>query len=166
MDVIRNDEISLNQADTYSHIIISPGPGLPENAGISMSLIERYFLHKPMLGVCLGCQALAEYSGAKLFNQDMVAHGIQRTVKRTEESSWLLNGVQDTFMVGLYHSWAVDMKSLSSDWKITSISDENILMSIEHIKLPLAGVQFHPESVMSEHGLQIIENWLVRSDEQ
>ena len=158
--VKRNDELSLVDIEQYSHIVISPGPGLPAEAGISMEVINQFFDSKAILGVCLGCQALAEHTGATLYNQERVAHGIRRSVKKVHKESWLLEGIDQPFKVGLYHSWAVDQSSLSHEWQVCGVSEDNVLMAMEHSKLPLAGVQFHPESIMTENGLKILENWL------
>lgn len=163
VSVKRNDELTLTDIESFTHIVISPGPGLPSQAGICMEVIRKYINSKAILGVCLGCQALAEYSGATLYNQQRVAHGISRTVNKNYAQSWLLNGITGSFKVGLYHSWAVDPQALPSEWQVCGISEDNVLMAMEHTKLPVAGVQFHPESVMTEHGLRILENWLKRS---
>jgi len=160
VSVKRNNEVALTEFEDYSHIVISPGPGLPTDAGITPDFLKQYFYRKPILGVCLGCQALAEYTGGKLYNQQFVAHGLKRAVKRTTAESWLLNGMKDEFEVGLYHSWAIDENSLSDEWRVCAKSNTNVIMAIEHRRLPVAGVQFHPESVMSESGLEILKNWL------
>ncbi len=160
--VKRNDEISVDDALNFSHLLISPGPGLPENAGITSQLLAAAVPSHSILGVCLGCQALGEYFGASLFNQNEVAHGIQRKVKRADSFSWLLEGLPESFKVGLYHSWAIDTKEMNSQMNISACSEKGILMAMEHTKLPIAGVQFHPESIMTEYGLQILENWLKR----
>ncbi|MGB0177548.1 MAG: anthranilate synthase component II [Owenweeksia sp.] len=160
--VKRNDELSVEQAMEFSHLLISPGPGLPKDAGITSELIQAALPGHSVLGVCLGCQALGEYFGGTLFNQEEVAHGIQRKVTRTNTSSWLLEGIPNDFQVGLYHSWAIDPKGLPSEIKITARSEKGVIMAMEHEELPVAGVQFHPESIMTEHGLKIIANWLER----
>lgn len=158
--VKRNDEIELSEFEDFSHIVISPGPGLPANAGITMPFLEQYFPKKPILGVCLGCQAIAEHTSGKLYNQQFVAHGLKRTVKRTTSHSWLLKDLDDEFQVGLYHSWAIDESSLGDQWQVCARSTQNVVMAIEHHSLPVAGVQFHPESIMSDYGLEILGNWL------
>ena len=158
--VKRNNEIELDEFEDYSHIVLSPGPGLPADAGIMMSFLKTYFDKKPILGVCLGCQALAEHTGGKLYNQKFVAHGLKRAINRTTTQSWLLEGIDESFDVGLYHSWAIDKASLDKQWQVCGESNENVVMAIEHSHLPVAGVQFHPESIMSEYGVEIISNWL------
>ncbi|WP_417611803.1 anthranilate synthase component II [Owenweeksia hongkongensis] len=157
--VKRNDEISLEEVGEFSHIIISPGPGLPKDAGITMSLLEKFHQSKNIFGVCLGCQAIAEFFGGQLYNQQLVAHGIFRNVKQTTPSK-LLKDLPSEFKVGLYHSWAIDEKSLPEELVITSKSEMGTVMSLEHQKYAVCGVQFHPESIMTEGGLQIIKNWL------
>ncbi len=158
--VVRNDAITLGEADAYTHYIISPGPGLPAAAGITMRLIEKYHRTKPILGVCLGCQAIAEFLGGKLYNQQLVAHGIKRTVIRTEAPSLLLNIMPERFEVGLYHSWAIEKDSLPNNIRVTTTGTNGVVMAIEHQEYPLSGVQFHPESIMTDNGIRIIENWL------
>ena len=134
VDVIRNDAISIKEAAHYSHIIISPGPGLPEQAGITKALIETYINTKPMLGICLGYQALAEYFGGTLFNQNEVAHGIQRKVLRTDAYSWLLKDLPQEFNVGLYHSWAANLNTATA-FKPVAIRMNNVVMAAEHLIL-------------------------------
>ena len=157
--VKRNDEISAEDAGAFTHILISPGPGLPNEAGISMEVIEKFYKSKKILGVCLGCQGIAEFFGGELYNQQFVAHGISRKVHQTK-SGKLLKGLPPEFMVGLYHSWAIDENTLPEKLTITSKSELNTVMSIEHEDYSVCGVQFHPESIMTEGGLQIIGNWL------
>lgn len=157
--VKRNDEITVEEVNAFSHIIISPGPGLPEAAGITMQVLQKYHQTKRILGVCLGCQAIAEFFGGKLYNQQFVAHGISRKVKQMK-SSKLLNNLPNEFKVGLYHSWAIDNTSLPAELEVTSLSEMNTVMSVEHQVFKVCGVQFHPESIMTEGGLQIIKNWL------
>lgn len=157
--VKRNDEIPIEEVNQYSHIIISPGPGLPEDAGITMDVLNRYHKTKNILGVCLGCQAIAEFFGGKLYNQQLVAHGISRKVYQIGTSR-LLKDMPEEFKVGLYHSWAIDESTLPKDLLVTSKSEMGTVMSLEHHKFDVSGVQFHPESIMTENGLQIIKNWL------
>src|SRR5690606_236304 len=157
--VKRNDEITVEKVDAFSHILISPGPGLPQAAGITMQILEKYHRSKNILGVCLGCQAIAEFFGGNLYNQQLVAHGISRKIKQTQNSK-LLCDLPNEFKVGLYHSWAIDENSLPPELAVTSKSEMNTVMSLEHKKYKVCGVQFHPESIMTEGGLQIIKNWL------
>lgn len=161
--VMRNDELSPDDAEAFTHIVISPGPGLPSEAGNSLAIIERYFANKPILGVCLGCQALAEITGGSLYNQNLVAHGIQREAIKSDRNSWLLKGLPEKFNIGLYHSWAIKEDSLGTEWLVSCRTTNKVVMAIEHKSLPVAGVQFHPESIMSEQGLQLLNNWLCYS---
>lgn len=161
VEVRRNDALSVAEVATFEGIVLSPGPGLPEAAGITMPLLEHYATEKPILGVCLGCQALAQYAGGRLYNQQEVAHGIQRRMHR-KGPSWLLDGLPAHLAVGLYHSWAIEAASLGRPWRCTAFRDTGVLMALEHETLPLAGVQFHPESIMSEMGLRLLQNWLER----
>lgn len=154
--VLRNDAVSLEEIDAYSHIILSPGPGLPKNAGIMPKLIQTYINRKAILGVCLGMQAIAENCGAELYNLEQVRHGRQLMCKRIGESR-LLKSVPETFSVGLYHSWAV--RNLPTELIATSYSEEDVLMSFEHRELPVYGVQFHPESILTEYGKEILANF-------
>lgn len=157
--VMRNDEISVDEVQAFSHILISPGPGLPAEAGITMAVIKKYHESKSLLGVCLGCQAIAEFFGGNLYNQKLVAHGIARKVNQVA-SGKLLQDMPPTFEAGLYHSWAIDESNLTKEVLITSKSEMNTVMSLEHLRLNIYGVQFHPESIMTKNGLQIIKNWL------
>ncbi|MDR9442015.1 MAG: aminodeoxychorismate/anthranilate synthase component II [Schleiferiaceae bacterium] len=161
VEVRRNDALSLAEVALFERVVLSPGPGLPEAAGLTLPLIEHYGTEKPILGVCLGCQALAQYAGGRLYNQQEVAHGIQRRMHR-KGPSWLLEGLPAHLAVGLYHSWAVEAASLAAPWRCTAFRDTGALMALEHETLPLAGVQFHPESIMSEQGLRLLQNWLAR----
>lgn len=157
--VFRNDEITVEEAGKYDRFVLSPGPGLPEEAGILLPLIKQYANTKPMLGVCLGHQALAMVFGAKLKQLVEVMHGLQRSCKITEESK-LFKGVDKVFDAGRYHSWVVDKNSIADNLKITALDDAGEVMAFEHVNLPLYGVQFHPESIMTPFGKQILKNWL------
>lgn len=160
IDVKRNDEITIEDVKAYSHIVLSPGPGLPKEAGICLDLIKEYASTKAILGICLGHQSIAEAFGFELFNQEKVAHGRLEEIKKTKPKSWLLKGIPTNFKVGLYHSWAVNFQSSRTGIYPVAQSRSGINMAFEHEKLGLAGVQFHPESIMSEYGLEILKNWL------
>ena len=157
MDVGRNDAWDWTSTDAYSHIVLSPGPGLPQASGCLMALIEQEIGKKPILGVCLGMQALALHLGDELYNLPQVRHGIAMGCEKRGESH-LLRGLEQNFIVGLYHSWAVEGKSES--FSITSISKDGVIMSIEAIDKKVYGVQFHPESVMTPEGKRILKNFL------
>jgi anthranilate synthase component 2 len=156
--VARNNEISLEEIVAFDKIILSPGPGLPQDAGIMPELIARYYDSKPILGVCLGMQALGEFFGSTLYNQHEVKHGVPAFCTHTSGSR-LLKGIPERFVVGLYHSWAVQLSG-SEALKGISWSEEQVLMAVEHTTLPIAGVQFHPESLMTPSGKEILHNFL------
>lgn len=157
--VVRNDEIPFADIEKYDGILLSPGPGLPVESGELMKLIQEWKNKIPMLGVCLGMQALAESFGGRLKNLDQVLHGVQGIAVR-ENDSKLLEGISAEFQVGHYHSWVVEEASLNNEWVVTSRSTFNEVMSIEHRVLPLMAVQFHPESILTPDGKRMIENWL------
>jgi len=162
VEVIRNDKIQLNLIQNYSHIIISPGPGLPKEAGSILEIITQNYRDKSILGICLGAQAIAEVFNGELYNQNEVAHGIQREVEQVQ-TGWLLNGVAKKFKAGLYHSWAIKPSTkMESEFHLLAYRDKQVLMAFEHKELPLAGVQFHPESIMTEGGKLMLKNWLDR----
>jgi len=156
--VMRNDHPDLLFIKGFDKVVLSPGPGLPSDAGQLLSFIDAYHAQVPILGVCLGMQALALYFGDELYNQNQVKHGVSAEVTQ-KKSSILWNGVPNVFRVGLYHSWAVRLKR-RSNFKATLVSENNVLMAMEHKKLPLFGVQFHPESILTENGRKIVENFL------
>lgn len=156
--VVRNDEIDLAEVVNYDRIVISPGPGLPKEAGLLCELIAQYQSSKPILGVCLGMQAIAEVAGAKLVNMAAPMHGVATTIEHT--GSVLFNNIPETFEVGRYHSWAVEVNSLPGEFKVTATDEQGLLMAIEHKELPLYAVQFHPESILTQYGKMLIFNFL------
>lgn len=159
VDVVRNDCLDFDVISSYDKLIISPGPGLPKETTNMFELFKAFGTTKQILGVCLGMQGLCEFFGARLVNQDSVKHGIQEKIIVQSESK-LFSGIPSSFNVGLYHSWKVDADSIPADLKCTSFSENNVVMSVEHTTLPLFGVQFHPESILTEHGQQLILNFL------
>lgn len=160
VDVFRNDEISLNEIEKYDKIVLSPGPGIPEEAGSLLAIIKEFAPRKSMLGVCLGHQAIGEAFGGKLHNMDRVLHGIATPVKLTESKSILFYGLPESFDVGRYHSWIVEKNNLPECFEITSYDKEGLIMSMKHKEYDVQSVQFHPESVLTPLGEKIIENWL------
>ncbi|TXK73618.1 aminodeoxychorismate/anthranilate synthase component II [Mesonia sp. HuA40] len=156
--VKRPDLIDLNSIANYSHILISPGPGLPKETPLLAEIIKKYGPSKNILGVCLGHQAIAEVLGANLYNLKKVYHGVSSRIKRTNTSDALLNRLPTEFDVARYHSWAV--KDLPDCLTPTSYDEEGCLMSYEHKELKLFGVQFHPESILTPLGMTILKNWL------
>lgn len=158
--VVRNDSFDLEDVSSFDKIVLSPGPGLPKEAGLMNAVIDRYYQTKPILGICLGMQALAEYFGGKLYNQVRVKHGISEICTQTYPSM-LFSEVPTDFTVGLYHSWAIDIAN-NAHLRETSLSENQILMSLEHHTLPIFGVQFHPESILTPHGKQILRNFIAQ----
>lgn len=159
VDVIRNDKIDLNMVIQYDKIILSPGPGLPEKAGLMFNLLERYAESKSILGVCLGHQAIAEVYGAKLINIPTVFHGVQTPVKVIGED-YLFSGLPDEFPAGRYHSWIVSKDDFPEVLEVTAVDDAGDIMALKHKLLDLHGVQFHPESILTPDGITIIKNFL------
>ncbi|MGC9151943.1 MAG: anthranilate synthase component II [Microbacter sp.] len=159
VEVIRNDQIATEEVERFDKIILSPGPGIPSEAGILLPLIARYAPSKKILGVCLGHQAIAESFGAILENTDEVYHGISSPVHIIEPDP-IFYKIPNTFEAGRYHSWIVSNNGLPSCLRITAISDEGIIMALRHKEFDVWGVQFHPESVLTPMGEQIILNWL------
>jgi anthranilate synthase component 2 len=156
--VWRNDEIDLLGVAQFEKIIISPGPGLPDDAGKLMELIEMYHESIPMLGICLGHQALGVYFGAQLYNLEEVKHGLQVECIKIKESI-LFDALESPILVGLYHSWALSILS-ESTLNTVLVSENNVIMAFEHKLLPIFGVQFHPESILTPNGKLIIQKFL------
>lgn len=160
-DVKRNDCISLEDINGYDKIIISPGPGIPEEAGLLMPMLEKYAATKPILGVCLGHQAIGQHFGAKLHNLSDVYHGIATPIRISVTDDYIFKGLPEEITVGRYHSWVVDRDGFPTDQlEITATDESGMIMAMRHRSLDIHGVQFHPESVLSPCGLTIIENWL------
>ncbi|WP_283391574.1 anthranilate synthase component II [Millionella massiliensis] len=160
IDVFRNDRITLDAVDAYDKILLSPGPGIPSEAGILLPLIERYAPTKSILGVCLGEQAIGEAFGAQLLNLPHVYHGIASRIEITEPDP-LFEGISPHPEVGRYHSWIVDRDGFPSDTlKITAVDDEGHIMALAHRTYDVRGVQFHPESVLTPEGKRMIANWI------
>ena len=160
IDVYRNDQIDLADVAKYDLIILSPGPGIPEEAGIMPELITRYGGEKVILGVCLGHQAIGEAFGGGLINLDQVHHGVETAMTRTAQASVVLDNVPQTFNAGRYHSWVVDPDALPDVLVPTATGEYGGVMAMRHRELPIFGVQFHPESIMTEHGRLMIRNLL------
>ncbi|MDD4777356.1 MAG: aminodeoxychorismate/anthranilate synthase component II [Fermentimonas sp.] len=159
VDVIRNDKIDLPGINQYDKIILSPGPGLPEEAGIMLELIKEFKERKSILGVCLGHQAIAEVFGAKLVNIPNVFHGVQTPIKIVG-SDYIFKGLQEKILAGRYHSWIVSKENFPGDLVITAEDDAGDIMALKHREFDLHGVQFHPESILTPEGIKIINNFL------
>lgn len=157
--VVLNDKIDLEAISEYDKIVLSPGPGLPEQAGMMPEVIEKYFNTKPILGVCLGFQAIYKYLGGTLYNQPNVRHGV-KVQCNIDNTSKLFHELPLKINVGLYHSWAANLNHFPDDLVVTATSTEDILMGFEHKSLPVYGVQFHPESILTEFGKEMIKNFL------
>ncbi|WP_258104332.1 aminodeoxychorismate/anthranilate synthase component II [Marinoscillum sp. MHG1-6] len=160
MEVHRNDKISVDYAGGFENILLSPGPGLPKDAGIMPEVIKQYASSKNILGVCLGHQGISENFGGKLFNLTQVFHGVATKAILTENRDQLFAGIPDEFMVCRYHSWAVEPEGIPSELAVTALDEEGNVMAVKHKDYNVRGVQFHPESIMTEHGIQMIKNWL------
>lgn len=158
-EIIKNDAVKIDEISGFDKILISPGPGLPKNAGKLMQIIDKWHKHKDILGICLGMQAIAEYFGARLYNMEKIYHGIKILTKIKDKNETLFKNLPPEIETGLYHSWAV-YKNSEKAFKITAVSEDNIIMGISHKKYNLKGIQFHPESYMTHYGKNIIENWL------
>ncbi|MGI9542063.1 MAG: anthranilate synthase component II [Cyclobacteriaceae bacterium] len=160
MEVRRNDKISLDEVKDFAKILLSPGPGIPSEAGIMPELIREYAPSKDLLGICLGHQAIAEAFGATLFNMTKVKHGIASTINITKRDEPIFKHVPTEIVGGRYHSWLVEPKSLNGSLEITARDQEGNIMGLSHRDLKVKGLQFHPESVLTEHGKVIIKNWI------
>ena len=159
VDVVRNDKIDLSDVAQYDKIILSPGPGLPEEAGLLMPLIRQYAETKSILGVCLGHQAIGEVFGAKLENIPFVFHGVQTPVDIIT-GDYLFDGIPNEILVGRYHSWIVSEENFPAELEITAVDKAGDVMAMKHRQLDLHGVQFHPESILTPEGIRIMQNFL------
>jgi len=164
VEVHRNDQIPLEKVKEYDKIILSPGPGIPEEAGLLLPLIKEYASSKSILGVCLGHQAIGQAFGGTLVNLSAVYHGVATPVKvKTEKSkvkSFLFEGLDEVIEVGRYHSWVVSKESFPSELEITAEDESGMIMALQHKTYDIQGVQFHPESVLTPLGESIMHNWL------
>ena len=160
VDVFRNDEVSLDEVANYDLIVLSPGPGVPAEAGIMPELIKRYAGEKAILGVCLGHQAIGEAFGGALINLEQVHHGIETEMTRTKTDDVVFTNVPEKFNAGRYHSWVIDPATMPEELEITATGEYGGVMALQHRRFPIFGVQFHPESIMTEHGRLMIRNVL------
>ena len=157
--VKRNDQFELDELENFPLLLLSPGPGIPDESGLLKAAIERYAPLKKILGVCLGQQAIGEVFGANLINLDKVYHGIATPVKVTQEDNMLFKDLPSRFEVGRYHSWVVETP-LPEALEATSVDDQGQLMSLRHATYDVRAVQYHPESVLTPYGKKILENWI------
>ena len=158
VEVVKNDQVNLSKINNFDKIILSPGPGLPNEHENLFKIID-ILKEKSLLGVCLGHQAIAEYFGANLLNLDLVNHGVSNEII-INENDYIFNSLPKKINVGLYHSWFVDKKNFPKELIVTSNNKAGNIYSFKHSKFDIRGVQFHPESIMTEYGLKIIENWV------
>lgn len=159
VDVVRNDAFQMFQLEPYDKIVLSPGPGIPEEAGLLNDVIRHYAGRKPILGVCLGHQAIAEVFGGRLENLRTVYHGVQ-TPTHIINHDYLFEHLPETFEAGRYHSWVVSRSGLSDCLEVTAISDDGHIMALRHRTYDVRGIQFHPESILTPEGTRILQNWL------
>ncbi len=159
VDVFRNDQIPLEDIEKYDKIILSPGPGIPEEAGILLELIKKYAPTKSIFGVCLGQQAIAEAFGGSLINLSEIYHGVATESNQIKEHS-ILKNLPKTLEVGRYHSWAVNPENFPEELEITSIDNNGMIMSLKHKTYDVHAVQYHPESILTPNGREILENFL------
>lgn len=157
--VVRNDQLQLEDVEPFEKIVLSPGPGIPDEAGLLKPIIKTYASTKSILGVCLGMQAIGEVFGATLENLDIVYHGIQTKVHITSKDEILFKGLPPTIEVGRYHSWVVKGE-LSTCLEITSVDENQQIMALRHKEFDVKGVQFHPESVLTPDGKTMLKNWI------
>ena len=157
--VVRNDQFRLEDLEQYSKIILSPGPGIPSEAGLLLDVIRTYAGKKPILGVCLGHQAIGEVFGAKLENLSDVFHGVATPCHIIADDP-IFSGIPRDITIGRYHSWVVSHESLPDCLEITAVSDEGQIMALRHRELNIRGIQFHPESVLTPDGRKMLQNWM------
>jgi anthranilate synthase component 2 len=166
VDVFRNDEIALENVDAYDKVILSPGPGIPEEAGLLLPLIKQYAASKSILGVCLGHQAIGQAFGGTLVNLEKVYHGIATPVKvlpnglSSLSANNVFKGLPDELEVGRYHSWVISKEGFPADLEITAEDENGYVMALRHTTYDVQGVQFHPESVLTPDGEKMLSNWL------
>lgn len=161
--VLRNDRFKLDELETCDRILLSPGPGIPEEAGLLMEVIRHYAGKKPILGVCLGEQAIGEVFGGRLAHLNQVYHGVQSRISIVADDP-LFKGLPHETEVGRYHSWTVDTEGLPECLEITALSPEGHIMALRHKTLNVRGVQFHPESVLTPLGKKMLDNWINKTE--
>lgn len=159
VEVHRNDQLPLEKVKEYDKIILSPGPGIPSEAGLLLPLIQEYAASKSILGVCLGHQAIGEAFGGRLVNLSTVYHGVATPVK-IDSGSQLFEGLPEEIQVGRYHSWIVDEEGFPAELEVTARDNNGYIMALQHKNYDIQGVQFHPESVLTPEGEKILRNWL------
>ncbi len=157
--VWRNDQFDIDDVERFDKIVLSPGPGVPDEAGLLKAVIRRYAPTKPILGVCLGEQAIGEVFGAEIYNLNTVFHGIQSSV-RIVAPDYIFDNLSDSIKVGRYHSWVVGKEDFPAELEVTAVSDEGQIMALKHRVYDVHGIQFHPESILTPEGRTIIRNFI------
>ena len=160
IDIFRNDEITLEEVKKYDKIILSPGPGIPEESGILLDLIKTYAPTKSIFGVCMGLQAIGEVFGGKLINLSEIYHGVATEVKILNKNTQIFKNFPETFEAGRYHSWAISTENFPDELEITAIDKDGMIMALQHKTYDIQAVQFHPESILTPKGREILENFL------
>ncbi len=158
--VFRNDEISLEDVNHYDIIMLSPGPGIPDEAGILKDVIKRYAGIKPIFGVCLGLQAITEVFGGKIINLDEVFHGVATEMRVIDSSAIIFKNIPETFLAARYHSWAATDEGFSEEIQVTARDEDGLIQAIQHKVFPISAVQFHPESILTDVGEQLVSNFI------
>ncbi|PKQ69486.1 aminodeoxychorismate/anthranilate synthase component II [Labilibaculum manganireducens] len=159
--VMRNDQINWKQIKNCDKLIFSPGPGLPKEVKVMGEILDQYANSKPILGVCLGMQYIGEYFGAELINLKEIVHGVPKTTLIADDNELLFKNIPSKFDSGRYHSWALSKNNFPECLRITARDEQDVIMAIRHKKLNLCGVQFHPESIMTQYGKEILKNWIL-----
>lgn len=159
-EVVRNDKFELSYVDQFDYILLSPGPGIPEEAGLLLDVIRTYAASKSILGICLGQQAIAEVFGGTLYNMPKPLHGVASTIIVTDREEKLFQEFPENSKIGRYHSWAVDNETLPDSLKVTAVDENGVIMALTHREYNVRGMQFHPESILTDNGKKLIENWL------
>ncbi len=159
-EVVRNDKFTLDYVDNFDKILLSPGPGIPSEAGLLLDVIRTYAPTKSILGICLGQQAIAEVFGGTLFNMPKPLHGVATDIIITDEDEKLFQDFPHNSKIGRYHSWAVEKSTLPETLKITALDPDGVIMALSHIEYDVRSVQFHPESVLTDNGKKLMENWI------
>ncbi|MCS3868993.1 anthranilate synthase component 2 [Chryseobacterium ginsenosidimutans] len=161
VDVVKNDEITLEEVDKYDKIVLSPGPGIPEEAGILLELIKKYAPTKSILGVCLGQQAIAEAFGGSLINLSEIFHGVATSADFVKNDTKIFKNLSSGMEVGRYHSWVVNREDFPEELEITAVDKDGMIMALQHKIYDVHGVQFHPESILTPQGETIIKNFFL-----
>ncbi len=164
IDVFRNDKLEIEQLECYDAIVLSPGPGIPDEAGLLKPIIKHYAKSKKILGICLGHQAIGEVFGAKLLNTKTVYHGVSTMIRQTGIESKIFDGIDKVFEVGRYHSWIVDSENLPECLEVTAVDENGRIMALKHKEYDIQGLQFHPESVLTPQGKLMLKNWVKDSN--